>query len=107
MIYKIWIGNRAEVPFIMTLLVGIYVLLHSWDALQVNMINGVGTIKLQTNITLIGLVAHIPLSILFAQFAGALGVVMSMSCITLFYSIVFTIQIRKLLNQKATGIWAA
>lgn len=106
-IYKIWIGDRAEVPFIMTLLVGIYVLLHSWDALQVNMINGIGTIKLQTNITLIGLVAHIPLSILFAQFAGALGVVMSMSCITLFYSIVFTIQIRKLLNQKATGLWAA
>ncbi len=105
--YTIWIGDRADVPFIMTLAVAIYVIIHSWDALQVNMINGTGKIKLQTYITLVGLVVHIPLALFLSKFTGAIGVVLSMSCLTLFYSIVFTIQINKLLKQKAKGIWAA
>lgn len=105
--YTIWIGDRADVPFIMTLAVAIYVIIHSWDALQVNMINGTGKIKLQTYITLVGLVVHIPLALFLSKFTGAIGVVLSMSCVTLFYSIVFTIQINKLLKQKAKGIWAA
>lgn len=106
-VYKIWIGDRAEVPIIMTIAVAMYVLIHSWDALQVNMINGTGKIKLQTYITLVGLAVHIPLSLFLSKFTGAIGVVLSMSCVTLFYSVIFTIQINKLLKQKAKGIWAA
>lgn len=105
--YTIWIGDKADVPFIMTLTVAIYVIIHSWDALQVNMINGTGKIKLQTYITLVGLVVHIPLALFLSKFTGAIGVVLSMSCVTLFYSIIFTMQINKLLKQKAKGIWAA
>lgn len=106
-VYKIWIGERAEVSFTMTILVGIYILVNSWDALQINMINGIGAIKLQTRVTLIGLFLHIPLSLFFSQFIGAFGVVFSMIAITVLYSIFFTIQIRKLINEKAEGIWAA
>ena len=107
LVYKIWIGERAEVSFVMTMMVGIYVLANSWDALQVNMINGIGTIKLQTRVTLIGLFLHIPLSLFLSQFIGTFGVVSSMIIITVLYSIFFTIQIHKLINGKAKGIWAA
>lgn len=106
-VYKIWIGERAEVPFIMTVTVAIYVLMHSWDALQVNMINGIGKIKLQTYVTLVGLIVHIPLALFLSKFTGAIGVVLSMICITLFYLLVFTTQINKLIKQKACGIWEA
>ena len=107
LVYTIWIGDKADVPFIMTLTVAIYIIINSWDALQINMINGTGKIKLQTYITLVGLVVHIPLALFLSKFTGAIGVVLSMSCVTLFYSIVFTIQINKLLKQKAKGIWVA
>lgn len=106
-IYQIWIGNKANVPFIMTVAVAIYILINSWVSLQANMINGIGKMKLQTYVTLIGLVVHIPLSFFLANYINAVGVVLSMSCITLFYAIVFTIQINKLIRQKANGIWAA
>lgn len=105
--YNLWIGKQAHVPFMMTSMVAIYVLVNSWSSLQVNMINGIGTIKIQTYTTLLGLIVHIPLSLFFSQFLGAMGVVLSMICVTSLYSIVFTIQIKKLLNQKAKGIWAA
>lgn len=104
--YHFWIGSKANVPLIMTITVAVYILINSWVSLQVNMINGTGKIKMQTYVTMIGLVVHIPLSILFSKYIGAIGVILSMCCVTFFYSIVFTIQINKLIRQKAKGIWA-
>lgn len=66
-VYQLWIGEKAHVPLIMTVLIGIYTIVHSWDIIQVNMINGVGAIKLQTYITLIGLIVHIPLSLFWGD----------------------------------------
>lgn len=106
-VYHLWVGNKAEIPFLMTVAVALYVIINTWDSLQVCMINGIGTIKLQTYITMIGLILHIPLSLFLSKFIGPIGVVASMSIITLFYSVFFTMQINKLLNQKAKGIWLA
>ena len=64
-----------------------------------------GSVKLQTYVVLIGLVLHIPLSLFLGHFVGILGVILSMCIINLIYSTFFTIQIRKILSQKATGIW--
>lgn len=106
-IYQVWVGEKAKIPMSMTICVCIYMMMHNWDSLQVNMINGVGAIKLQTYVTLIGLILHIPLSFLLGRyfFMGALGVVLSMSIINCIYSIFFTIQINKIINKKAKGIW--
>lgn len=105
-IYHLWIGEKANIPLLMTCCVAIYMLIHSWDTLQVQLINGIGTIKLQTYVTTIGLILHIPLSLCIGQYIGAIGVVISMIIINIIYSSFFTIQISKLLNQKAKGIWA-
>lgn len=37
-VYQLWIGEKAHVPLIMTVLIGIYTIVHSWDIIQVNMI---------------------------------------------------------------------
>lgn len=104
-IYQLWIGDKANIPFIMTLIVGVYMMIHSWNSLQVQLINGIGAIKLQSYITLIGIILHIPLSFLLGRYIGAIGVLCSMIIINIIYSCFFTIQIRKILNQKAIGIW--
>lgn len=104
-VYKLWIGNKAHITLMMTVLIGIYTIVHSWDVIQINMINGIGTIKLQTYMTLLGLIAHIPLSLLLGKYIGCYGVIISMIVINCIYSTAFTIQIRKILNKKATGLW--
>lgn len=93
------------VPFSMSVMVGVYMLSSSWDSLQVNLINGIGKIKLQSYVTLLGLFLHIPLSLFLGKYIGALGVVTSMLAINLTYATFFTIQINKIINKKATGIW--
>lgn len=104
--YHIWIGDKTNVPITMTIAVAVYVIIHSWDSLQVMLINGTGCVGLQTRVTLIGLVLHIPLSLLLGKHIGAFGVVISMTIINIIYSIIFTLQIRKLLNNDAFGIWS-
>lgn len=104
-VYSFWINSSSIVPWIMTISVGIYVLIHSWDSLQITLINGIGAVKLQTYVTLIGLILHIPLSLLIGKFIGGVGVIWSMAIINLIYSTIFTIQTSKLISNKATYIW--
>lgn len=89
----------------MSSMVAIYMLVYSWVSLHVQLINGIGTIKLQTYITLIGLVFHIPLSLLLGRYMGVYGVLTSMISINLLYVIVFTMQVRMIINRTAKGIW--
>lgn len=105
--YNLWISNKVEVPLSMTVTVAMYIIICNWDNLQVNLINGIGTIKLQSYITTIGLILHVPLSFLLGRNIGigATGVILSMIIINIIYSVFFTIQINKLLHDKAEGIW--
>lgn len=104
-VYKIWLGRTDIVPWSMSIAVGLYTMSSSWDSLQVNLINGIGKIKLQSYVTLIGLFLHIPLSLFLGKYIGALGVVASMLMINLTYATFFTIQINKIINKNAIGIW--
>ena len=104
-VYELWIGDKAEISFLMTILVAVYVVLNSWDSLQVMILNGIGAVKLQVYVTMIGLICHIPLSLGIGNYIGGYGVVISMIIITLIYLSFFTVQVRKILNNKANGIW--
>lgn len=104
-VYKLWVGDKINIPITMTATVGLFVIIHSWDSLQVTLINGIGKVKLQTYITLIGLVFNIPLALLLGKYLGAIGVVLSMTIINIIYASVFTMQTIKLINNKAKGIW--
>lgn len=105
LIYNVWIGDKTNVPFKMTLCVAIYVIVLSWNTLQTVLINGTGCIMVQTLISLIGILLHIPISLLLGKYIGSIGVVVSMIFIYSLYSIIFTIQIKQILNGTAKGIW--
>ena len=104
-VFPLWIGDKANIPFLMTAVVGIYTIIHTWDLLQVYILNGLGKITLQTYVTLIGLVCHIPLSLYLGKYIGCYGVLASMTVIILVYILFFTLQIHKILQRTATGIW--
>lgn len=104
-VYKLWVGDQIHIPFEITLCLGIFLAINSWDALQVYMINGVGAVKLQTYVVMIGLIFHIPLALFLGNKLGPAGVILSMTCINIIYSAFFTTQINKILRNKAHGIW--
>lgn len=104
-VYHIWIGNDIDISISMTAIIALFIIINSWDSLQVFMINGIGAVKLQSSVVIIGLLFHIPLAFYFGNRIGAKGVILSMICINIIYSLIFTTQINKIISKKASGIW--
>lgn len=104
-VYRIWIGNKAEIPWEMTVLVALYVIVYCWMNLNGTILVGMGIVKIETILVVVGMVIHIPLSLCLSKFLGAYGVLISMIAINLMYAAVFNIQVVKVLGQKAKGIW--
>lgn len=104
--YSIWLGNAITIPWAMTISIATYFAILMWDSLQTNLLNGIGAVKLQSYVTCIGIVFHIPLSFLLGHYIGAYGVVVSLTLITFIYAACLTTQSDKILRKKATGIWA-
>ena len=105
LIYHIWLGDKISITILMTSAISVYMIVNAWSSCQVSMINGIGKIKLQMYVTLIGTIFHIPFSLFLSNFIGIYGIFLSMVIITFVYSVMFTIQLEKLLNKKAIGIW--
>lgn len=105
--YAIWLGNSISIPWAMTISIAIYFVILMWNSLQSNLVNGIGAVKLQSYVTCIGIVFHIPLSFFLGSYIGAYGVVVSLSLITFIYALCLTMQTDKILQKKASGIWAA
>ena len=103
--YHFWLDGRAEIPFTMTCVVGLYIIVYCWMNLNGTLIVGMGKIQLETVIVVVGMLLHIPLSLFLSRYIGAYGVLASMIFINLMYGLIFHIQVGKLLSGKATGIW--
>ena len=104
-VYKIWIGDKAEVSIMMTCLVAIYVSVYCWMNLNGYVLSGVGKVLLSTYLACGGMLIHIPFSMLLSKYIGAYGVLTSMILINLVYAVVYNIQVNKILSQRAKGIW--
>lgn len=104
-VYHLWIGDRVNVTTLMTWLVTIYILVYCWFYFNVILIVGMSKLLLHTIVAVIGMFVHIPLSFSLSMIIGAYGVVVSMILINLFYGIIYRIQLNKLLNRTATGVW--
>lgn len=104
-IYKLWIGNKVTIPIEMSSIVALYVCVFCWQNLNGTLIVAMGKLKLNVIILVIGMFVHIPFSLFLSQWIGCYGVIVSMLLITLMYAVVYHIQVSKLLNLTAHGIW--
>lgn len=104
-IYKIWIGDKINIPFSLNLIIAIYLIQQLFIAPFSNLINGLGKLKLGMYIITIKLIFFIPLAFFLGSRYAANGVVLSMLLIQLPSLILEPMQVNKLVNQKANGIW--
>jgi O-antigen/teichoic acid export membrane protein len=106
-VYKIWLHNTVRIPFVVSVLMGIFVLVCTWNNIFVFFINGIGKIQLQLRGSIIIALINIPLSIFFAKnlSLGIAGIILA-NCLSLGCgSILAPMQYFKLINKTARGIW--
>lgn len=104
-VYRIWIQGKTEVPLLMTCVVAAYVIVYCWMNLNGTLVVGMGTVKIETIVVVIGMLLHIPLSLFLSRYIGAYGVLASMIFINLAYAVVFNHQVNLILSGRARGIW--
>ena len=105
--YHLWIGERVFVPFLISFIIAVLVLLRTFGAIFTHVINGLGFLKVQMIDTIAGMVLNIPLSIFLAKYLklGAGGVILSTVVIVFIGVILRVIQYYKIINGTAKGLW--
>jgi O-antigen/teichoic acid export membrane protein len=107
-VYKVWIGTEVKIDFLLSLGLGLYVIMQSWCAIHVNLINGVGLVWLEMMLAIATTVLFIPVAVLLALHVipGPAGVVGGMCVLLVPSCILWPIQTRKILDNTASGVWA-
>ncbi len=103
--YDLWIDDRVQIPFTLTLAMAAYVCVISWGSIFVTFVNGVGKIRLQLIFSIAAGLANIPLSIFLGKHMGSAGVILATTICLSYGPLVSYIQYRKIINQSARGIW--
>ena len=105
LIYNLWIGNKCEVPFGITIMVAIYTFIIIASNRYSYFLNGIGALRLQMYMT-VTVLFFIPLAWLASHLTHDINYFLAVMCLCIAPSwIVNKIQFIKILNGKATGIW--
>ncbi|WP_430906519.1 lipopolysaccharide biosynthesis protein [Maribacter sp. 2-571] len=105
--YGLLSDYKVEVPIKLTLFMASYFGLMVLFVPYTFFLNGIGKIKIQMYATAFAALINIPLSIILVKHfdMGTEGVIFATFLGTLPNLVLFPIQYKKLVNQKATGIW--
>lgn len=105
--YKLWVGDKVEIPLVLTGFMGLYILISTWNNIFVYFINGTGKVRFQLYSSVIAAAANIPLSVFLARDLnmGVTGVIMATCICLLPGTILAPVQYKMILNNTARGIW--
>lgn len=106
-IFRLWIGEKADVPVVMAAAVAVMILLDMWIRIYDFFINGVGKIRVQMIVNILMACLNIPLAYIFAVVCnmGAIGVVLASIISYGVSAVVSPIQAYMILKGTAKGIW--
>ncbi len=106
--YQIWVGDEIKIPLILSISMGVWVLISTWTSIFGNFLSGVAKIRLSLYHSLIMIIINIPLSIFLARYLnlGSTGVIIGTCLCVLPQVFLHPIQYKKIVNNKAKGIWS-
>lgn len=105
--FDLWIGDRVKIPFELSLVMAIWVIVSTSTMIFSNFLAGVNKIQLSLYHAIFVSILNIPLSIYFAKNLemGSIGVILATLIGVLPRAIFQPIQYWKIVNGKAKGIW--
>ncbi len=105
-VYRLWIGSIVEIPFEMSILVAIYILILTFSTRYSYILNGIGALRLQLIMTVSAAIVYVPLAVLVGQLTHNINMLLGVMCLVNIPGlIVNVIQYHKIINAKAYGIW--
>jgi O-antigen/teichoic acid export membrane protein len=108
LIYKVWLSGQVNVPFQLTLFIGLFAIINNLTGMYVTLINGTGKIQVQTIYALISMTITIPISFFLVKTChfGVSGFGLSLFVMSISGAIITRIQYKKIVNKLDYGIWS-
>ena len=103
--FKIWIGNEVSIPFQLNLMVALYILSQILSGMHTYIINGIGKVSLQLVLYVLFSILAIPAMNYLSLRFGVCGILLVLTIVYLTQALFCRIQIKKILNNSATGVW--
>jgi O-antigen/teichoic acid export membrane protein len=104
--FRIWVGKEVTVPISISIVLAAYFIIYVRNMIYIYFLNGIGKVKLQLYSSVAGMIINIPLAIFLGRKWGVAGVVLSSVILNGINTIWTVIQYKKIINNKATGLWA-
>lgn len=107
LVYDFWLSGEIKVPVSLSVIWALFIAVQALNSIFVQVINGVGKVRVQMLVAIGGAVINIPLSIYLAgnMGMGVSGVIMA-TLATQVVAIVFVaIQYQKFISGQLSGIW--
>ena len=104
-IFYIWLGDSVKVHCSLSLTMSFYAVGHSLLFLNSYLLNGMGKLKMQILLFIIGCTLNLPLSIYLGKLYGTTGIAASSVIIFIIMGAFMWVQNTKLVNNTAQGIW--
>lgn len=104
--YKIWIGDESvDMSLALSASVMIFILSQILGATYMQMINGVGYVRIQLITYIAFALISLPLMIGSCRLFGVVGIVVIPSIVYLCQALLGRIQLSKIISRTASGIW--
>ena len=104
-IFDIWLGDKVETNIHLTVCMAVYAICQIMSQVYMYPLNGMGKVRLQLVVYLFFAVVAIPGIIYFTRMWGIVGTMIIPTLTFLIQCVVNKVQIMKIINKKATGIW--
>ena len=104
-IYRWWIGNSVSVPYSLSICIAVYVFFQTGGNIYIYLINGTSKVRIQLVIYLLFALVAIPLMNYCCRNFGVEGVLIVPVVVFGLQACIGRIQILKIVNGTAKGIW--
>ncbi|MDO9633776.1 MAG: oligosaccharide flippase family protein [Paludibacter sp.] len=104
-VYNIWIGDKVSIPFSLSIISGVYMIILIFSTCFSTFIFGIGKLRLQLLNTLISGLIFIPFAYFMSEKFGVTGVIIALCIVNIPALILNPIQFYKIIKGKAKGIW--
>ena len=103
--YNLWVGDEIKIETELSFGMAIFVVVQCLGAIYMNLINGIGTVRVQLIVYIIFAIISYPLMIYSSRHWGLFGILLTPSLCYLVQALLGRFQIKKLLNGEAKGLW--
>lgn len=103
--YKLWVGDSVFIPFSLSVVMAIYIVISSWNNIFAQMLAGVGKIRLSIINSVLNAIIFVPICIYLIKTFGIIGAPLAMTVTILTSTFWQPVQCYKIVNRTAKGIW--